>query len=272
MIGWLCPCCGAENPISVQRCRACGEAAGTGFRVWEMTRAGVEHLLRSGRAAVDTYIFSDLSKTMAKTNRFAQWCIRVAAALFVVIGIWTGAQSSGIDMASQRLFGAAEAAGAQMADRILTSIEEIRADGETAVRQWHAACGNVEESISNISLPQLRLDLETAQERVVLFMGKLWTNAEAAGERYSAISDDEAERIGNAGAPPLRQEMEAVLERAWNRTRETANMVWMARWRAPFRVDRLSQGVGEMLWSGQSQEKVLEALEALKALVDWGTE
>lgn len=272
-MGWLCPRCGAENPISVQQCRACGEAAGTGFRVREMACAGAEHLLQNGRAAVDAYIISDLSGTMVKTNRFAQWCICVTAALFVVIGICTGAQLSGVDMASRRLSSAAEVVDARMADRILTSIKGIRADGETAVRRWNAACGNVEEGISSVSPPPLRLDLEAAQERVgeaFLSMGKLWINAEAAVERYSAINDDEAERMGNAGVPLLRQEMETALKRAWSRTGETANMVRMARWRASFRVDKLSQGVREVLRFGRFQEKLLEVLEALKDLVGLG--
>ena len=271
-MGWLCPRCGAENPISVQRCRACGEAAGAGFRVREMTCAGAEHLLQNGRAAVDAYIISDLSGTMAKTNRFAQWCICVTAALFVVIGIWTGAQLSGVDMASRRLSSAAEVVDARMADRILTSIEGTRADGETAVRRWNAAYGNVEEGISSVSPPPLRLDLEAAQERVgeaFLSMGKLWINAEAAVERYSAIND-EAEQIDNAGVPPLRQEMETALKQAWSRTGETANKVRMARWRVSFRVDKLSQGVREVLRFGRFQEKLREVLEALKDLVGLG--
>lgn len=277
-MGWLCPYCGAENPISVRRCRACGKIAGAGFRAREMVCAGAEHLLRDGQAAADACMDADPLEIMGKTNRFAQKFVCVTAALLVVIGIWTGVQtthSSGIDVVFRRLSSVEEAAGERITEQIFTSVEGTRTDSEAAERRWNAVCDSVEEHISSCSLPLVLLDLEAVQERVgkaLVSMEELRPRAEAAVEQWDAVWDGEVEQIGNISAPSLSREVETALERVWSRAKDAADVVPMSCWRVFDQMGRLSQGAGEALQPGMIQEKTQEALEALKSLVGWDTE
>lgn len=141
-MGWLCPRCGAENPFSVRRCRACSQKAGACSLVREALCAGAERLAWNGREAAQACMATDMPVPMEKANRFAQRCACMAAALFMAAGIWIGVhavQASGAGGVPHRLPSAAQAAGVEMAGRALAPVPEALAWGEAALRQWDAA-------------------------------------------------------------------------------------------------------------------------------------
>ena len=265
MGGWLCPCCGAENPFSARRCRACGHTASAGFLAREIFCTIAERL-----QAEDTGITLDLSKTLSRTNRLARRLVYVTAVLFVIIGVWTGmqtAQASGLEAIPGRLSDAVETAGERAEEQVRASVQEVCTSGETAVRQLTAACDGVEERINSASPLSLYGELETARERTAQLLLSI-QEANASGQQWDAFRGGVEDCVGNISTLPLRGELEDALERTGNRAGKLADAVQTEYRRVSDQLGKLTRTADQALQSGKGlAEVVSEAFEALKALV-----